>query len=246
MIKPILSAAATTAMFCASLYLWMPLPDVSAPLISAGNAPAPLMRVLHSEPEPERVQTVQKSFPPEPVAASVLRSTDSGPLLNVTPTRAGKTSNPRAEVPIPAKAAQPGATLSQAKEKPGTPPDVGKADSSVLAKRHPTVTPGGTEFIGGTIDMDVPAGAALPVVLLDSVQLLSAEQAGAMDATADQFVKEVAQNPAAQTSDPQLAAVIWDGGRQRANERYRLLFGDDAANRELMRAALEMLPPHAR
>ncbi|PTX95889.1 hypothetical protein DB345_08755 [Spartobacteria bacterium LR76] len=89
--------------------------------------------------------------------------------------------------------------------------------------------------------MDVPPGKRAPAVFLDDTQH-TPQQNAALDAIAQDFADEVAQLPASGSGQQ---STLWQQAAQRADDRYRILFGDDAANNLQVKAAREVIQQQA-
>lgn len=94
---------------------------------------------------------------------------------------------------------------------------------------------------GGEIVVDVPPGNRAPAVFLDDTQH-TPQQNAALDSIAQDFADEVAQLPASGSGQQ---STLWQQAAQRADDRYRILFGDDAANNLQVKAAREVLQQQA-
>ncbi|MBN8709767.1 MAG: hypothetical protein J0I10_10325 [Verrucomicrobia bacterium] len=90
---------------------------------------------------------------------------------------------------------------------------------------------------GGEIVVDVPPGNRAPAVFLDDTQH-TPQQNAALDTIAQDFADEVAQLPSDGSGQK---SALWQQAAQRADDRYRMLFGDDAANNLQVKAAREVL-----
>ncbi|OJV22741.1 MAG: hypothetical protein BGO12_03415 [Verrucomicrobia bacterium 61-8] len=64
------------------------------------------------------------------------------------------------------------------------------------------------------------------------------QQNAALDTIAQDFADEVAQLPSDGSGQK---SALWQQAAQRADDRYRMLFGDDAANNLQVKAAREVL-----
>lgn len=76
-----------------------------------------------------------------------------------------------------------------------------------------------------------------PVVFLPEDRPLTPPMEKFLENVRDEFDAAIAA-----ADDP---ATVWEAARQRADDRYRLLFGDDAYNRKTMRDAMEALKSKA-
>ncbi len=90
---------------------------------------------------------------------------------------------------------------------------------------------------GIELKIDVPFGAKVPAVVLDTAEERPAPQQAALAEILADFSEDVAGI----TPDSPDATRIWEQARLRADERYRILFGDDAFNALTMKAAVEAL-----
>jgi len=85
--------------------------------------------------------------------------------------------------------------------------------------------------------IDVPFGAKVPAVVLDNAQERPAPQQAALAEILADFSEDVAGI----TPNSPDATRIWEQARVRADERYRILYGDEAFNALTMQAAIEAL-----
>jgi len=84
-----------------------------------------------------------------------------------------------------------------------------------------------------TLEYDIPAGMRAPVAFLPEDRPLTPPMEKFLENVRDEFDAAIAA-----ADDP---ATVWEDARQRADDRYRFLFGDDAYNQKTMRDALEAL-----
>lgn len=97
----------------------------------------------------------------------------------------------------------------------------------------------------------VPLGASLPVSLVDVGEGVTQAQMDVLDRIADDFVREVSARPAGgdpvPRSNPEGSGrdtprpSDWDTATRTANERYRVIFGDELYNAWTAQAAKEAL-----
>lgn len=106
---------------------------------------------------------------------------------------------------------------------------VAPTGSGAGANRVPGNNPPG----GGIIP--VPAGARVPIAALDPIENRPPPQRAALERILDDFQNEVAGATGAESGP------AWEQARRRADERYRILYGNDAYNQLTMQAALEAL-----
>lgn len=83
------------------------------------------------------------------------------------------------------------------------------------------------------IEYEIPAGMRAPVVFLPEERPLTPPMQRFLDDVRREFDAAIAaaDNP----------ADVWEEARQQADDRYRLLFGDEAYNRKTMSEAIEAL-----
>jgi hypothetical protein len=79
------------------------------------------------------------------------------------------------------------------------------------------------------IEIEVPFGAKVPIVFLDDTPR-PAPQERVLEQIMEEFTQAVETNPA-----------NWDAARERADHRYKILYGDAAYNQLTMGAALQAL-----
>jgi len=107
----------------------------------------------------------------------------------------------------------------------------------------------GGAIVSATVPaLSVPFGARVPVAFVADDTPLTPQQADAINRIAEDFNTAVTQSPsdAAGQETPSISEEeTWDQARQIADNRYRVLFGDDAANRVQMKSALEALQEKA-
>ena len=121
-----------------------------------------------------------------------------------------------APVTVPFQQAVPGAySAPEAAGSPGTPPS-----------EQSTPPSPGTE-------LPVPFGARAPAAAFENPDKLSGPQRKALTGILQEFQNDVLNSP------PE--SPVWETARARADERYRILFGDAAYNARTMQAALEAL-----
>lgn len=89
------------------------------------------------------------------------------------------------------------------------------------------------------VELEVPAGGKLPLALVESGETLSDGQLAAVDATATDFVRSVVSGSASTGGAAKNPNELWSRARRQADERYRLLFGNQAADQAAARAAAE-------
>ena len=89
------------------------------------------------------------------------------------------------------------------------------------------------------VELEVPAGGKLPLALVESGETLSDGQLAAVDATATDFVRSVVSAAPGSGGISKNPNELWSRARRQADERYRLLFGNQAADQAAARAAAE-------
>lgn len=86
---------------------------------------------------------------------------------------------------------------------------------------------------GSVAQYVIPPGERAPVVFLPEDRPLTPPMQAFLDNVREEFDATIAA-----ADDP---AEVWNQARQRADDRYRLLLGDDAYNRKTMQDAIEAL-----
>jgi hypothetical protein len=102
--------------------------------------------------------------------------------------------------------------------------------SSIPTDQAPAATPAVTPV---ELNIQVPYGAKVPAAAVIETSNLTPPQQTAVNQILTDFSTDVAEAG----SDPQ----VWNTARNRADARYRTLFGDAAYNQMAMKAALEAL-----
>lgn len=198
----------------------------------------------------------------DPVAAPASKETDtvsisggpavgepSGPGLSVEPAVAsnmgsamGGLSRPAASYADAVDVASPDdGDPTSFPEEAG--PGKNTADASVASPSGLPVNRGPVEptELATTLEYEIPAGMRAPVVFLPEDRPLTPPMEKFLENVRDEFDATIAA-----ADDP---ATVWEAARQQADDRYRLLFGDDAYNQKTMRDAIEALksknPPPA-
>ena len=92
-----------------------------------------------------------------------------------------------------------------------------------------------------TVMLELDRGVQRPIALLESGKKLTGEQAKAKDQIAEEFETKISEAARAPSGNAAPVDQVWLEEQARANERYRLFFGDDAYNVEIVRAAQEAL-----
>jgi hypothetical protein len=89
--------------------------------------------------------------------------------------------------------------------------------------------------------IELAPGVQMPVAALESAEPLSVQEAALKDGIAGEFGREVGEAAAESASSPEVLDQAWSRAQVRANERFRLFFGDQAYNRESIRAGRQAL-----
>ncbi len=229
--KLILAFAFAVAVTCVGFFFWAPAPAPAFP--PAGLAPLALAPTIAPVSNPDRSAPAVASQPARQTPAVQIRESkpvasaarvDVAPAVGEAPARsipaAADSGNGREESPIQSP------HVSQAP----------RAQPNVPAAFQP---PAAVPPLPAIIELEVPSGGKLPLALVESGEALSDGQLAAVDATATDFVRSVAgakPGPAGKLRSPN---EIWSQARQHADARYRLLFGNQAADLAAARAAAE-------
>jgi len=120
--------------------------------------------------------------------------------------------------------------------KPGTTAETsvnqqtGLDDSTPIGREGIAVV---TPTSGSVAQYVIPSGERAPVVFLPEDRTLTPPMQAFLDNVREEFDATIAA-----ADDP---AEVWNQARQLADDRYRLLLGDDAYNRKTMQDAIEAL-----
>lgn len=100
------------------------------------------------------------------------------------------------------------------------------ADAPATSREDPYTPP-------TNIAYEIEAGMRAPVALLPHSQPMSPQVAGALESIRQDFDREISAAP-----DP---AAVWEAARKRADDQYRMMFGDEAFNRLSLEDAIQAL-----
>jgi hypothetical protein len=224
------------AILCAGAYLWFEYQPSAAmarvePPLTPALAPAPANHF-----PPRASDAIESGAPVSP--RRTLRA-KSPPRVHVLTTAASRSTS-SGSISLAPRSTDQG--WEQPTDRSIAPPE--RSDNPAPPPVSSTVaTTAALRPIPAVIDVTLPAGARLPAALLESDQPLSSSQAAALDAVAGDFLREVTSPSASQSSRDHAPGQAWFDATMQANQRYRLLFGDQAANLEEVRAAREALSP---
>lgn len=109
------------------------------------------------------------------------------------------------------------------------------ADGS--SARNPTPLAQSGQSSSRELNIPVPLGAKVPAAVVDVTPDYTPQQTQALDAIIADFEKEIAEGASQGLTETQ----AWEAARMRADNRYRVLFGDAAYNMMSMKAAIEAL-----
>lgn len=87
------------------------------------------------------------------------------------------------------------------------------------------------------LNLPVPLGAKVPAAVVDVTPDYTPQQTQALESIIGDFEKEIAEGASQGLTETQ----AWEAARMRADNRYRVLFGDAAYNMMSMQAAIEAL-----
>jgi hypothetical protein len=93
----------------------------------------------------------------------------------------------------------------------------------------------------GGVTLEVPTGARVPIAAMEGGGELTPQQQVAVDEILQDFKKEIVELQTAGEGGAASANDAWEAARKRADERYRILFGDAAYNAMQIQAAREAL-----
>jgi len=194
-------------------------------------------RIQHSpgqiiQASPNRVPTQQSSTQTETAAAAAASGPESDPLVPQMTT--GNTAQPSSANTVSTIVVGASGTAPNPTPQLAPSPDVD-------LKRPSESQPG---FASDSADTDepeafvnVPAGSRVPAAELEDLQQRTPQQQNALTKIMTDFHTEIQQSMTPAGPDP----VVWENARLRADERYRILFGDAAFNALTIKAALEAL-----
>lgn len=114
------------------------------------------------------------------------------------------------------------------------------ADSSSSGNTAANSTAGNSKEAPKPVELniDVPFGAVVPAAVVDNAENRSPQQQAVLNKILTDFQSDVA----APASGSQSRLDTWNQARSRADEQYRVIFGDAAYNQMTMKAALDALP----
>ena len=233
--KSILILAGAVAGICIGFFLWAPAPAPESILApsqepAALNETPPVAPALRlSVPEEHRPQAVAASEP----AGPTLAASDLAPKPVRPPVRADL-APPAADAP----AQSPSLGAPRADDREVAPVQRPRIPPAASGQPAVTATP-----LPAVVDLEIPAGARLPLALVESGEALSREQITAVDATATDFVQAVIPGAPGREAAPKNPKESWSRAQRQADERYRLLFGNQAADQAAVRGAREAGAP---
>jgi len=159
-------------------------------------------------------------------------------------TQPGQIQSPQVNSPaapiqatLPASTAASTMSFSSTSGTSGTSTSAGDNENESLATETAVgaADVAGADQSGKSVELPVPVGARVPVAFLDEGERTTQQQI-VFDSIQNDFTQAVLQ-PEAVGDERE----IWQKAQQRADERYRLFFGEDAMNRLQLEAAREAL-----
>jgi hypothetical protein len=178
------------------------------------------------------------------VSSSVIRNREPGAKLGVS------SVNPSAGGLVHSSGSVNGKSDPSRFNIPAASNSEGSASSPVSvsersASSAASVSASGTGIAGaelvrsGPITLELKSGVRLPLAAVKTDDALYPSQIDARQQIAKDFEREIADALSQPGSDKADLDEIWNKARQRADNRFRLLFGDDAYNRASVAAAKE-------
>lgn len=215
---------AVSSMAVAAGVTWLALDCSSTPVVTARNTiPAPAPAISSSVTNTGSSKSGQTLSSAIQIPAAATRSTIA--LSLPRPAAYPTARNQRGGY------STKGATVPQAAS---TDPDLEPAS---IITRDTTFVPMNEQprLSSGPVLLEVTPGIRSPAVLAESDGALSPQATAMKERIAEDFANEVTQ--AADPETAEVDPVTFDNARNRADERYRMFFGDAAYNQVTMSAA---------
>ncbi len=209
----------------------------------ATNTPA----VASTRPQLEVSPDSPPIAPPHALATSLRSPIVAAPMDRVSPASPPpQTRVPSTRPRVPTASPASERPVRDARVEPPTSSDEEPVDPRVMSRGLRTALPNPSLIFRGLagssdVVLEIDRGVQRPVALLENKQSLSPEQANAKDRIAEEFAEKVSEAARNRAGDAPPVDQVWLEEQARANERYRLIFGDDAYNLDTVRAAQEAL-----
>jgi hypothetical protein len=154
--------------------------------------------------------------------------------------------------PVPAETArpsgaapEPAAPGNHASQLPDAPAPDAPATFAAAPSTRPSQSAGGANPASEPLVVELAPGMRVPAALVEDDTPLSEGQAVALNQLEESFANDITSSldpsQTENTGAPADPTKTWDTARQRLDERYKAMFGEDAHNAKLLKSAQEAL-----